>query len=352
MSDDENVYFKTICVMLFCSICLFRNKKNDSQEKMETHLCSTSSVGDKLMPTKEENFTAADSTELQDDAQGKHDQISWINQFGKEMEIQDVVSFHEGDDSVIKVMKQDEHDKNALKMDGNAENEQSSSENYRNACCACPKHEDELEATSRSEDSKSSKDLKNNEAVSNNKASDSKSSASTSSKLKRRRSFSESDTTDTDSVPSLRSRISKKNTVKKQKAVSSDESGDNRKEIASVKDKAGDDNDFETPKVRRNTRKRKGSDLSDDQELFSSVFATNSETSSSAKPNAKDGANSKKRKTKKVEAKGEALERKATNLTRKRITRRQAKPANKTTVRNLEGKRLIRRIRETARVEK
>ena len=327
--------------MLFCSICLFRNKKNDSQEQMESHLCSTSSVVDKLMPTEEENFTAADSTELQVDAQGKHDQISWINQFGKEMEIQDVVSFHEGDS--VKGMKQDEHDKNVLKMDGNAENEQSSSENYRNAYGASPKHEDELEATSRSEDSKSSKDLKNNEAVINNKASDSKSTASTSSKLKRRRSFSESDTTDTDSVPSLRSRISKKNTVKNQKAVSSVESGGNRKEIASVKDKTGDDNDFETPKVRRNTRKRKGSDLSDDQELFSSVFATNSETSSSAKPNAKDGANSKKRKTKKVEAKGEALERKATNLARKRITRRQAKTANKTTVRNLEGKRLIRR---------
>ena len=318
---------------------------------MESHLCSTSSVVDKLMPTEEENFPAADSTELHDDAQGKHDQISWINQFGKEMEIQDVVSFHEGDS--VKVMKQDEHDKNVLKMDGNAESEHSSSENYRNACGASPKHEDELEATSRSEDSKSSKDLKNNEAAINNKASDSKSTASTSSKLKRRRSFSESDTTDTDSVPSLRSRISKKNTVKKQKAsASSDESGGNRKEIASVKDKTGDDNDFETPKVRRNTRKRKGSDLSDDQELFSSVFATNSETSSSTKPNAKDGANSKKRKTKKVEAKGEALERKATNLARKQITRRQAKTANKATVRNLEGKRLIRRIRETARVEK
>lgn len=307
-------------------------KKDDSQEKIESYACSNSSVEDESEKTEKTNSTASDSAKLQDaDIDGKKDDTSCANQCSQKIETRDVVPPYESENG----SKQDGHDKNILKRRENVDNEQRSSQNDISVGSVSATMEDVPQVTSCSDDVNFSKDIMNNEAVQDTEKNKSGSIVSNSSKLKRSRSFSESDTTDSDSVLCLRSRISKYNAVKKQKAVSNDESGGKGKAIAPVIDEAEDDNDFETPKVRRNTAKRKGSDLSDDQDLYSSAFSTDGKTSSSVKPEAKGTINSRKRRTNQAETKGKALGGKATNLKRKRVTKRQAKTVNQTALINL-----------------
>ena len=146
------------------------------------------------------------------------------------------------------------------------------------------------------------------------------------------------DATEVNSVP-LSSRMSKRNALKKVKTASGDEAACQRKGTDLIAVKIGDDNDFESPKAGRSaTGKRKGSDLSDDQDLLTSVFSTDSQTSSTSNREAKAGLNSKKRKTKKGGTKADVSERKVLKPAKKRIIKRQMKSANSTTAEAFEGK--------------
>ena len=148
----------------------------------------------------------------------------------------------------------------------------------------------------------------------------------------------ENSTTEVDSIP-LNCRLAMKNALKKPKTVSGDEAASQRKGTDSVADRIGDDNDFESPKAGRGAAgKRKGSDLSDDQDLLTSVFSTDCQTSSTSNREAKVGLNTKKRKTKKAGVKADVSERKALKPAKKRITKGQTKSANRTTAEALEGK--------------
>ena len=188
------------------------------------------------------------------------------------------------------------------------------------------------------EDIESRKHIKTCENVSNyGKELAVKSTESTIGKFKRRRfRESESDSADADSIPSLRFRLSKKTNLKKPKTVPGEETEGKRKETDSINLRIGDDNDFESPKARRNTGKRKGSDLSDDQDLLTSVFSTSSETAPSSSRDAKEGLNSRKRKTKKTDTKEDVSNRMIKNQPKKRIYKRKVKATAKTDV--LEGK--------------
>ena len=93
-----------------------------------------------------------------------------------------------------------------------------------------------------------------------------KSSSSITVNLKRLRSSSESDS---ELAPSLWSRLAKKASLKRQKTVNVNQDEDKRKESDTDSALFVEDNDFETPKMKRNTEKRTGSDLSDDQGVCS-----------------------------------------------------------------------------------
>lgn len=145
------------------------------------------------------------------------------------------------------------------------------------------------------------------------------------------------DATEGDSIPRS-SRLSKRGTLKKVKTASGDEAACQRKGTDLIAVKIGDDNDFESPKAGRSAAgKRKGSDLSDDQDLLTSVFSTDNQTSSTSNREAKAGINSKKRKTKKAGARADVSERKVLKPAKKRITKRQMKSSNRTTAEILEG---------------
>lgn len=281
--------------------------------------------------------------ELEGETQCKLDQVSWVNQLGQEVEIQDVLGSQE--DRSSKVGKQEKHGNDILSRHGDESEElpYDSSENCSSIVSAMsPKNEEYLTATSCNEDVESVKHTECCDTVSDNKDLDSKFTTKAA-KLKRRRSHSESDSTDIESVPSLRSRLSKKNILKKLKTMSSDESGPSRKLTDSSSVKIGEDNDFETPKTRRNAGKRKGSDLSDDQDLYSSCFSTNDQTVSSSNRDAKESLKSKKRQTKKAaDVNVEVSARKGKTTTKKRIRKRQVKATSKTTPDGLEGKQIKR----------
>ena len=102
--------------------------------------------------------------------------------------------------------------------------------------------------------------------VVSDKADSLKSSSSITVNLKRLRSSSESDS---ELPPSLWSRLAKKASLKRQKTVNVNQDKDKRKESDTDSALFVEDNDFETPKMKRNTEKRTGSDLSDDQGVCS-----------------------------------------------------------------------------------
>ena len=145
------------------------------------------------------------------------------------------------------------------------------------------------------------------------------------------------DSTDVDSGP-LCCRLSKKNTCKKPRTASDDQATGERKGTDSIAVRIGDDDDFESPKAARNaTGKRKGSELSDDQDLLTSVLSTDSQSSSTSNREAKEDVNSKKRKTKKADSTVDVSKRKVVKPAKKRITKRLVKTANRTTAEALEG---------------
>ncbi|XP_078349986.1 uncharacterized protein LOC144634825 isoform X2 [Oculina patagonica] len=311
------------------------NKKDEQQTKIDSLLCSNSSVDDKVALKEEKTENATCCVESEGDTPHKHDQISWVNKLGNKIEIQDVLAFQEGESS--KVKKEDEHDNDILLRGGDEIKHvpSDSSESCSIASGLSPKSE-EFKASLCSEDVESWRHLKNCETVSHSKDLDTRSTGTTTSKFKRRRSQSESDSTDIDSIPSLRNRLSKRNTLKKPKTLPDEETTGNRREIDVIIERTGDDKDFESPKARRNVGKRKGSDLSDDQDLYTSVFSTTSETAASSNQDAKEGLNSKKRKTKKTDTRVDVSERKVKNPAEKRIYKRRVKATTKTTADVLE----------------
>ena len=145
------------------------------------------------------------------------------------------------------------------------------------------------------------------------------------------------DSTDVDSVPHC-CRLSKKNACKKPRTASDDQATGERKGTDSIAVRIGDDDDFESPKAARNaTGKRKGSEVSDDQDLLTSVLSTDSQSSSTSNREAKEDVNFKKRKTKKSDSTVDVSKRKVVKPAKKRITKRLVKTANRTTTESLEG---------------
>lgn len=300
------------------------------------------------------------------DTQHKLDQISLVTEDGNKVKIEDVLPFQE--DGSSKVKTEDEPVDNDILSKHADESEQAPNDSSENSSITfgfSPKGE-EFKANFSNEDVDSDrsgfsvkkeefkpsnegiearKQIKTCENVSSSKELDVKSTESTTGKFKRRRFHeSESDSTDADSIPSLRLRLSKKTTLKKPKTVPGEETEGKRKETDSVSVRIGDDNDFESPKARRNTGKRKGSDLSDDQDLLTSVFSTSSETAPSSSRDAKEGLNSRKSKTKKTDTKGDVSKRMVKNQPKKRICKRKVKATAKTTADVLEGKGRLKMI--------
>ena len=154
-------------------------------------------------------------------------------------------------------------------------------------------------------------------------------------KSKRPRSNSESDSDDSDSIPSLHSCLTKKlkTSLTKQQSVPVSESGNNRKQQSSLDSvHIAEDNDFETPKVRRNVEKRKGSDLSDDEELCSSKHSQ-----AVMSFDVEEDLCSEK-KTSQATVAGETSKRKSRKPVKRKINKRPLKTASKMACDILEGK--------------
>jgi len=356
------------------------NKKNDHQKKIDSLLCPTSSVGDEFA-LKQTSKKASDSVDVEGDSECMHEQVSWVKQLDDEVDIhgnlvfQDVLRSQEekqGErfnskekddkanvseglnnkseqregqmpcaeqlDKKVDIQDNLESQRAVSSQEGKEECDSSNVSTCvedRNVDCTSfvtysydiasntsPKN-DELNTTDIQED-KTVKGINHHETVIKDKEDNTKTSESTTSKLKRQRSNCQSDSEDSDSIPSLRSRLAKKKFLKTQKIIHAIETRDKKKESDVDSVQIGEDNDFETPRPRRNVEKRKGSDLSDDQDL-SSVSSMCNQT------NVKEGLCAKKRKTGKANASADKANRKTSKPAEKKISKRQVKTTSKTT---------------------
>ena len=292
------------------TFCSCRNKKNDPQNEIDSLLCTTSPDGDGFTLNQEKE-KASCAVELDGESQPGEKQISWMAQIDQ---VQDVLSSKKGkrelrlcnskekdekgsnsvklaeeseqahDQTTCVKLRDEKHDTQGVlsPKEGTQEGDRSialrgadESENeacsFTDACnfssCTFPRKEN-LKATHDKED-KALKHINSLETIIKDKGSNSSESGA---KSKRPRSNSESDSDDSDYIPSLHSRLKKKlkASLAKHQSVPVSESADNRKDSGLDSVHIAEDNDFETPKVRRNVEKRKGSDLSDEQELCSS----------------------------------------------------------------------------------
>ena len=212
----------------------------------------------RLRNSKEEDDKSSNSAKLAEESKQTHDQTTCVKQLDEKHDTQGVLSpkeeTQEGDRSIASIGADE------------SENEACSSTDACNFSSSTSVEKENLKATSDKED-KALKPINILETIIKDKGSNP---SVSSTKSKRPRSNSESDSDDSDSIPSLHSRLRKKlkTSLTKQQSVPVLESGDNSKQQSSLGSvHIGEDNDFETPKVRRNVEKRKGSDLSDDQEL-------------------------------------------------------------------------------------
>lgn len=347
-----------------------RNKKNDPEKKIDSFLGTTSSDGD------EKASISADVDGKSE--RGRHNQVTWVKELDEEQDIQDnlalqdILSSKEGKQELGFTSKANSEKANSSEdLDGESEcrHNQNSlekqfdqkqdvqdnlisqgavspkevkqetdssfvsrcSDESRNSACSSagawdvvsrtsPKNE-EFKLTTGNQDSKMLKHIDDRETVNKDNGGNSKTSGS---KLKRPRSISD----DSESLPSLRTRITKKISIKKQKAAHVNETGDTRKEPDSDSVKISEDNDFETPRVmRRNVEKRKGSDLSDDQDACSLSSKHNPALSSSI---VKEGLCAKKRKTSKANVEVGTSNGKTRKPAKKKINKRQVKATSKT----------------------
>lgn len=295
----------------YFTFCSCRNKKNDPQNKIDSHLGSTScdSDGFTLNQKKEK---ASCSVELDDESKCSERQISWVAQVDqghdvlsskkgkRELRLHNSKGEDEKSTNSAKLAEENEqtrdqttcvkqldekHDTQgvfspkeetqegdrsiAVKGADESENEACSSTVACNFSSSISVEKGNVKAASDKED-KALMPINILETIIKDKGSNS---SVFGTKSKRRRSNSESVSDDSDSIPSLHSRLTKKlkTSLTKQRSVPVSESGNNRKQESSLDSvHVAEDNDFETPKVRRNVEKRKGSDLSDDQELCSS----------------------------------------------------------------------------------
>ena len=159
-----------------------------------------------------------------------------------------------------------------------------------------------------------------------------KSSSSITVNLKRLRSSSESDS---ELPPSLRSRLAKKASLKKQRTVNVNQDKDKRKESGADSALFVEDNDFETPKVKRNAEKRTGSDLSDDQGGCSRMSTCEQSGSSNS---VEKGLSYKRRKAIRANITSEASLKSQTNKpVKKKLKKRQVTTSSKATSDILEG---------------
>lgn len=184
------------------------------------------------------------------------------------------------------------------------------------------------------EENKTVNDMTKQGAVTvvSDKADSLKSSSSITVNLKRLRSSSDSDS---ELPPSLRSRLAKKASLKRQKTVNVNQDKDKRKESDADSALFVEDNDFETPKVKRNAEKRKGSDLSDDQEVCSRMSTfEQSESSNSVEKE----LSYKRRKASRANMTSEAsLKSQTRKLVKKKLKKRQLTTSSKATSDILEG---------------
>ena len=164
------------------------------------------------------------------------------------------------------------------------------------------------------------------------KADSLKSSSSITANLKRPRSNSESDS---ELPPSLRSRLAKKASLKRQKTVNVNQDKDKRKESDAESALFVEDNDFETPKVKRNAEKRTGSDLSDDQGVCSRMSTCEQSGSSTS---VEKELSYKRRKASRANITAEAsLKSQTSKPVKKKLKKRQVTTSSKATSDILEG---------------
>lgn len=203
----------------------------------------------------------------------------------------------------------------------------------QNASCNSSKCE-EFELTD-NEENKTVNDMTKQGTVTfvSDKGDSLKSSSSITANLKRPRSNSESDS---ELPPSLRSRLAKKSYLKRQKTVNVNQDKDKRRESDADGALFVEDNDFETPKVKRNVEKRKGSDLSDDQGVCSRMSTCDQSGSSTS---VEEELNYKKsRKASRVNMTSEAALRSQTSKpVKKKLKKRQVTTSSKATSDILEG---------------
>lgn len=168
--------------------------------------------------------------------------------------------------------------------------------------------------------------------VVSDKADSLKSSSSITTNLKRPRSNSESDS---ELPPSLRSRLAKKASLKRQKTVNVNQDKDKRKESDADSALFVEDNDFETPKVKRNAEKRTGSDLSDDQGVCSHMSTCEQSGSSTS---VEKELSYKTRKSSRANMTSEAsLKSQTSKPVKKKLKKRQVTTSSKASSDILEG---------------
>ena len=184
------------------------------------------------------------------------------------------------------------------------------------------------------EENKTVNDMTKQGAVTvvSDKADSIKSSSSITANLKRPRSSSESDS---ELPPSLRSRLAKKASLKRQKTVNVNQDKGKSKESGADSALFVEDNDFETPKVKRNAEKRTGSDLSDDQGGCSRMSTCEQSGSSNS---VEKELSHKRRKAIRANITSEASLKSQTSKTvKKKLKKRQVTTSSKATSDILEG---------------
>ena len=165
--------------------------------------------------------------------------------------------------------------------------------------------------------------------VVSDKADSLKSSSSITVNLKRLRSSSESDS---ELPPSLRSRLAKKASLKRQKTVNVNQDKGKSKESGADSALFVEDNDFETPKVKQ---RRTGSDLSDDQGVCSRMSTCEQSGSSNS---VEKELSHKRRKAIRANITSEAsLKSQTSKAVKKKLKKRQVTTSSKATSDILEG---------------
>lgn len=339
---------------MFCSC---RNKKDDPQKKLDSLCTASSSINRFTLEQKGKKPSV--SAEVEGESKQGNKQISWMTNLGDPQETssrQEGLSSKGGKEKEEFTSKKEDKNDAGLKnladekfqlddkadirgstalqgvlnsVEGNKEcyknkilvhtddswSEACGSANTGNAASCISERREKLQTAFDAEDATSKCNTIHQTFI----VEEHSKSKTSGTKLKRPRSDSESDSVESDSLLPLRSRLSKKTTLKKRTAKTKGM----RKESDSDCVTVGDENDFESPKVRRIVEKRQGSDLIDEHAQCSEQYNQNTTCSDVMK-----GLGTKKRKTDKVT--GDTSYKRSGRPVKRKVNKRPLRTTSKT----------------------